>query len=1196
MASKYDEYRKALFGDTNGVSQLSSNQNQINNLKARLAAGGVDPDEALDKRNWFEKLTNLPQDQNMIYDFFDLIDRPKQAIFKGVSNLQTGEGSFGEGLKEGISGKSDIGFKELLQNAAGSELGDDTYEDLIKQGEDPGFKTLFKSIDLVDIAGLIGDIALDPMDIPIIPVVSKAGKVVDAVGDVAKVADTVGDVAKVAKAADTVGDVSKTIKFISPTQAIGKLGKGAIKGTAKGADKLLEKGLEAVDSARGISYTRPGVKWASELGKLGEGSGALEAYKGLKNNLSTMFSTKLARNAQGIARINDVKEVMTSRYLQEEYGTVKKVIDEAAKRTGRSVDDLQKIAFNAVDVVDEIPMSSVIEDASKGTIKFSKDLEKRLIDIAKDVPDEADTLIKGISKTEDGMLSLGDDWLKNFGGENLLTGSAFSQEKLDAPIKRSSLLSKEALAAKEANIKWLNENAPEVVEAVKNFYNKGNKSISKQFSTMKNLGDKYLENNNMGWTKHVLDENYTKNLNKLATDYGVDPEAIRQLSSDIRGSGLGGSTLNSRYYNMPVDEANLLKKQELLKLPGLSEEGKKFVESDINLFDTSGVYKSMETYMSDMPKYAKNLENINEVFLKQGFGDLDKLNSLNKQLMTGVDDAGKAIDRAKVTDELNKVLDNTPFRIIEGNKTPYGFKKLDADTKEKIVNFLKSSSGKVGNKELTDLAEKINKLDNVAIDPTVLQILKMNSNQNQISEFAKLHNGLMKYFKGNATATVTNQLNNINGNLSNMYLSGIPLNEISKKVPQAFEDLYVKKYDDILKKAASDINSLTKDERRIFETLSLFEQNVGLTTSEAILEKYGLDDLVSEWGKGKTKNPYKMYVNAMAQLNGAEDRMFKYALYSYALDNPKYIRNLGIELAANASKDEIARAAGEAVRKVLFDPKNLTAFENNTVKKIIPFYNFAKNNMLYHISNMGDNLQQYNKLMKAQKSITRQLYSDEDYENMADYLKTNMYIPIFGKDKNGNYAFLRSNLALGDFIDFVDDPTNSLVTKLSPALKTPIELYTNKNMFNNLDIEKFPGEYGDIEALQGIPILGTKKGQHAISSLTGLSQPFNQFSRLYEGFRDDGVGGAIRNAVTNTKNVDTDKLSRTYEDINDLQNIMKQYGQQGYQFSTMQELKKANKNGTISGLDALFAKYGIETGTSSSKSKYQQYSEQLFGR
>jgi hypothetical protein len=244
MASKYAEYREQLFGSNKkSTSQLSSNQKSINNLKTRLAAGGVNPEEALDKRNWFEKTTNLPKDQNIIFDLLELIQRPQQALFKGISNIQTGEGSFGEGLKEGISGNTNLGFKQLLKQATGSDLGDVTYDELIQQGEDPGFKTLLKSIDLVDLAGLAGDVALDPMDVPLIPVVSKAGKAVD----------TAGDIAKVANAVDDVADVGKTVKLISPTQAIGKLGKGAIKGTAKGADKLLEKGLGAIDNARGIN-------------------------------------------------------------------------------------------------------------------------------------------------------------------------------------------------------------------------------------------------------------------------------------------------------------------------------------------------------------------------------------------------------------------------------------------------------------------------------------------------------------------------------------------------------------------------------------------------------------------------------------------------------------------------------------------------------------------------------------------------------------------------------------------------------------------------------------------------------------------------------------------------------------------------------------------------------------------------------
>ena len=56
---------------------------------------------------------------------------------------------------------------------------------------------------------------------------------------------------------------------------------------------------------------------------------------------------------------------------------------------------------------------------------------------------------------------------------------------------------------------------------------------------------------------------------------------------------------------------------------------------------------------------------------------------------------------------------------------------------------------------------------------------------------------------------------------------------------------------------------------------------------------------------------------------------------------------------------------------------------------------------------------------------------------------------------------------------------------------------------------------------------------------------------------------------------------------------MKQYKQQGYEFSTMNELKKANKNGTIAGIDAIFDKYGISTTSKSKKSKYEEFYDML---
>ena len=44
----------------------------------------------------------------------------------------------------------------------------------------------------------------------------------------------------------------------------------------------------------------------------------------------------------------------------------------------------------------------------------------------------------------------------------------------------------------------------------------------------------------------------------------------------------------------------------------------------------------------------------------------------------------------------------------------------------------------------------------------------------------------------------------------------------------------------------------------------------------------------------------------------------------------------------------------------------------------------------------------------------------------------------------------------------------------------------------------------------------------------------------------------------------------------------------------MSELKKANQNGTIAGLDALFAKYGIETSNTSSKNSNYSDFDKLF--
>ena len=109
-------------GSSSNKTSSSSNtlQDQVNNYKTRLAAAGVDIDEETDKRNWLEKALNLEEHQNVLFDALEILGRPQNALFTGISNAQQG-GSFLEGLKEGISGEEKTTGRDLLVNAGAKD-------------------------------------------------------------------------------------------------------------------------------------------------------------------------------------------------------------------------------------------------------------------------------------------------------------------------------------------------------------------------------------------------------------------------------------------------------------------------------------------------------------------------------------------------------------------------------------------------------------------------------------------------------------------------------------------------------------------------------------------------------------------------------------------------------------------------------------------------------------------------------------------------------------------------------------------------------------------------------------------------------------------------------------------------------------------------------------------------------------------
>jgi hypothetical protein len=102
---------------------LKSLQTQRANLDKRLRAEGINPDTLggdFDNRNLVEKALNLTPDQGLLMDFFEVINRPVEAVKGAIAAGVEGE-SVLEGAWEGISGQETISGSELLKDTLGFE-------------------------------------------------------------------------------------------------------------------------------------------------------------------------------------------------------------------------------------------------------------------------------------------------------------------------------------------------------------------------------------------------------------------------------------------------------------------------------------------------------------------------------------------------------------------------------------------------------------------------------------------------------------------------------------------------------------------------------------------------------------------------------------------------------------------------------------------------------------------------------------------------------------------------------------------------------------------------------------------------------------------------------------------------------------------------------------------------------------------
>ncbi len=1184
-----EKYIKNSFAKT-PTGKKSKLETKVDNLTTRLESGGVDVNRETDNRNFLEKTLGLPEDQNIVFDIFELLGRPQQAIFGAINAAQKGE-DIGEAAWSNFKGDTDTSFKDILTEA--------------------GMEDEKGKLDLVDVLGFAGDVFLDPVDLIPVAGFSKFSKALDA--------------------GENLKSATKSLKSVSDVamEGIGK----AVKSGAKVADKGIESALKYADEVKGITnsvgdvtkltYDNPLAKSAANLGKkTTEGlstnvTGRLETYKQAKETLGRLFNSNktVPSEIRNAIRKNNADTVRAAVELQPIYNSMDSNITNYATKIALangddSADAVKKIAEQVdKDILNlkeynnlnrTVTGRQLLKEAKSGKLKL-QDAGNDGITLLQSIADDVNKANRGlyldINLTDDGYIKLNKDWdyvdaskknlekLKNQYGEafvNNIEGLSLDPDKLDkTSITKMGNYSIEDINYLEGLRNKYNTDADfkALYDEADVAFNKSNEIVNKYFGT--NLK---TDENNLGYVRHAFDKEQFDNYKNLGfvSDYG---ETVTKGNAKI---------LADRKYNMSVREANNLFKENVSK--NYSSLNKEQQEAVDKFLSTDGIFKegmlaSLGDYMENIPKLAKDSKNIDTVLIKGAFGDYDKLKvadrdikALEKYIKNGddisentmkrvknilgdnvnIDNANKTIETLKANK--NSLLDTSGIKVLSNadSSIPLGFKQLNREETNSLINKMNKISDELGLDEFKKVASSVkSNSGKIAISEDLLRLVDINTNKKDIKGFTRMYDRFMNFFKRNKVLSPTFQMNNIIGNSSNMFLAGISPTRQAQLFPEAVEVLSQGR--NLMLKSANKIPLTGKEEEMLRLWNGFLDAGFGDPNN---LTAFNLNDMPESLkgyftGKKKFTSAKDFLVDGLPYLNNKMnnyvDNLSRMVTYIEGVRNPGFLRNLGV------------KSAGDAVRKVLFDPSDLTQFEMNTMKRIIPFYTFTKKNLAFQIDNLSKNGSNYNKMLKAYDTLLENATGGNE-ENVEEWLKNNLYIPIPSLGEDGSYKVIRATIPFGSLVDTIEDPLSAGVSMLSPAIKLPIELATNKNSFTGADISQFEGQMSN-----NIPFM-TRKNEHILGSLTGLDVPLKNINRAYQGISDTLNGDAnilqsLSNLTTMEQNINDDEMSRMYDKLDELETIMSQYEQRGYEFSTMNELKKANSNAKIDEIMSKLNKY-----------------------
>ena len=402
--------------------------------------------------------------------------------------------------------------------------------------------------------------------------------------------------------------------------------------------------------------------------------------------------------------------------------------------------------------------------------------------------------------------------------------------------------------------------------------------------------------------------------------------------------------------------------------------------------------------------------------------------------------------------------------------------------------------------------------------------------------FLKLYDKFTNVWKKMATTNVGFHVRNAFGNAFQMYLD-VGAEALNPKWLQIANEVG-KDSVEVLFKSVDGVEYTGKMVNDLFKQVGLDDvTQLSTEFNKARKGNITIDELINGVTKPKT-NPIEAIFNTSQKVGDNIEKLAKRQQFSILLE-----------------RGYSPLEAKQHVDKFLFDYFDLTDFETDFMKRIIPFYTFAKKNMELQIDTLLHNptpVKNARRILDNQRKVN---VSKEEEQLIKDNDKDKIITDFGGKKRtiSTNLPWIQDVNPLGS---------------LNPIIKTPLELATNKNFTFGNDIEQYGGQVKEASPIEGL--LGGILGQTEIGEdgtkyinakakhlITNALPSVRTMDRSFENVTsDDKLGGLMALLGLGGQEFNVDKRTsyevREYKEL--LENLEKKAQSMG--INTREKLKE----------------------------------------